>query len=136
MGILMDGLQQQINELNQKVSQLHHIVEQLGLQMLTSHIPREAMVNEQSSSKSPILPNVPPSVSPNVGKTRQYQSVMEHKDILQDEHEGHTLIAPEEEPLLTTDLQVRRLTAQLTAAYNRIAALEEQLLASRVMPQR
>ncbi|NEO26340.1 MAG: hypothetical protein F6K03_05435, partial [Kamptonema sp. SIO4C4] len=29
------------------------------------------------------------------------------------------------------DLQVRRLTAQVTAAYHRIAALEEQLLAQR-----
>ncbi len=132
----MDGLQQQINELNQKVSQLHHIVEQLGLQMGISHLKGEAMVNEQSSSKSPTIANVSRSVSPNIARTRQYQSVMEHKDILVDEHESHTLIAPEEEPLLTTDLQVRRLTAQLTAAYNRIAALEEQLLASRVMPQR
>jgi hypothetical protein len=36
-----------------------------------------------------------------------------------------------EEPNITADLQVQRLTAQLTAAYNRIAALEEQLLAQR-----
>ena len=38
-------------------------------------------------------------------------------------------------PQLTQDLspqvQIQRLTAQLTAAYNRIAALEEQLLANR-----
>ena len=31
---------------------------------------------------------------------------------------------------LAPETQIRRLTAQLTAAYNRIAALEEQLLAS------
>ncbi len=30
------------------------------------------------------------------------------------------------------EIQIRRLTAQLTAAYNRIAALEEQLLSYRI----
>ncbi len=130
----MDGLQQQINELNQKVTQLHHIVEQLSLQMGTSHLNSEAMVNEQSPSQSSSIASLSPSVSPGASRTNHYQSVMEHKDILLDDRETHTLIAPEEEPLLTTDLQVRRLTAQLTAAYNRIAALEEQLLACRMMP--
>nr|WP_243397384.1 hypothetical protein [Crocosphaera subtropica] len=134
MGILMDGLQQQINELNQKVTQLHHIVEKLSLQMGTSHLHSEAMVNEKSHNQSPSIANVSASVPPNTQKSSHYQSVMEHKDILLDDSASHTLIAPEEEPLLTTDLQVRRLTAQLTAAYNRIAALEEQLLACRMMP--
>ncbi len=130
----MDGLQQQINELNQKVTQLHHIVEKLSLEMGTSHLQSEAMVNEKSPSQPPSIASVSPSVPPSVPRTTHYQSVMEHKDILLDDSETNTLIAPEEEPLLTTDLQVRRLTAQLTAAYNRIAALEEQLLACRMMP--
>ncbi|MDJ0845535.1 MAG: hypothetical protein AB4044_22385 [Crocosphaera sp.] len=134
MGILMDGLQQQINELNQKVTQLHHIVEQLSLQMGKVHLHSEAVVNEKLPIQSQSMASAPPSVPPSVPKTNHYQSVMEHKDILLDDRESHTLIAPEEEPLLTTDLQVRRLTAQLTAAYNRIAALEEQLLACRMMP--
>ncbi|WP_323300621.1 hypothetical protein [Crocosphaera sp. UHCC 0190] len=125
----MDGLQQQINELNQKVSQLHHIVEQIGQQMVGSRLPTEVMVNNQQPSL-PSISRPNPIASPRHG---HYQSVMEHKDILPDESENSTLIAPEVEPLLTTDLQVRRLTAQLTAAYNRIAALEEQLLASRIM---
>jgi hypothetical protein len=34
--------------------------------------------------------------------------------------------------LLTPEIQIQRLTAQLTAAYNRIAALEEQLLLKRI----
>lgn len=33
---------------------------------------------------------------------------------------------------LTPEIQIQRLTAQLTAAYNRIAALEEQLLLKRI----
>ncbi|MGG6293430.1 hypothetical protein ACQ4M4_03315 [Leptolyngbya sp. AN02str] len=56
---------------------------------------------------------------------------MEHKDILSDadfldtdSHSGEHSLSPE--------LQIQRLTAQLTAAYNRIAALEEQLLSKRI----
>jgi hypothetical protein len=33
---------------------------------------------------------------------------------------------------LTPEIQIQRLTAQLTAAYNRIAALEEQLMKDRI----
>jgi hypothetical protein len=53
---------------------------------------------------------------------------MHHKDVLEDED---SIGFPED--LVTdvpVDMQVRRLMAQLTAAYNRIAALEEQLLFS------
>ena len=99
-----------------------------------SQLPNEAMLNEKTANQTPSIASVSRSAPPTVAKANHYQSVMEHKDILLDEQESHTLIAPEEEPLLTTDLQVRRLTAQLTAAYNRIAALEEQLLACRLIP--
>ncbi|XHX77779.1 MAG: hypothetical protein RBJ76_25640 [Stenomitos frigidus ULC029] len=58
-------------------------------------------------------------------------SSMEHKDVLADRngihsttHSGERQLAPE--------VQVQRLTAQLTAAYNRIASLEEQLLSRRI----
>ena len=56
---------------------------------------------------------------------------MEHKDVLIDG------IYPEGnldggEKQLTPEIQIQRLTAQLTAAYNRIAALEEQLLLKRI----
>ena len=56
---------------------------------------------------------------------------LEHKDILIDG------ICPEGnldggEKQLTPEIQIQRLTAQLTAAYNRIAALEEQLLLKRI----
>lgn len=51
-----------------------------------------------------------------------------HKDVLED----HDSFGMEDgvNSSLPTDMQVRRLMAQLTAAYNRIAALEEQLLFS------
>ena len=59
------------------------------------------------------------------------QGELEHKDVLIDG------IYPEGnldggEKQLTPEIQIQRLTAQLTAAYNRIAALEEQLLLKRI----
>lgn len=56
---------------------------------------------------------------------------MKHKDVLSD----HNYLESETqggERILTPEVQIQRLTAQLTAAYNRIAALEEQLLAKRI----
>lgn len=56
---------------------------------------------------------------------------LEHKDVLSDliyaDHEAHGT-----DRNLTPEIQIQRLTAQLTAAYNRIAALEEQLIAKRI----
>ena len=53
-----------------------------------------------------------------------------HKDVLSDEKtkSGDRQNAGAN---LSSDVQIQRLTAQLTAAYGRIAALEEQLLARR-----
>ncbi|MEM9137322.1 MAG: hypothetical protein AAGB01_08240 [Cyanobacteria bacterium P01_F01_bin.42] len=53
-----------------------------------------------------------------------------HKDVLSDEKRqpGDREATGGD---LSSDIQIQRLTAQLTAAYGRIAALEEQLLARR-----
>jgi hypothetical protein len=55
------------------------------------------------------------------------QDLSAHKDVIDEEvsdsqERGHSISA---------ELQVQRLTAQLTAAYGRIAALEEQLMVHR-----
>jgi hypothetical protein len=55
---------------------------------------------------------------------------MEHKDVLSDS--GFESDSQMSDRVLSPEVQVQRLTAQLTAAYNRIAALEEQLLSHRV----
>ena len=76
-----------------------------------------------------------PSPGANAGWYSQQRSrldeQMAHKDVLVDvrfpeteQQSGDRLLSPE--------VQVQRLTAQLTAAYNRIAALEEQLLSKRM----
>jgi len=57
---------------------------------------------------------------------------LEHKDVLID-----GLVYPEmkyesRNRQVTPEIQIQRLTTQLTAAYHRIAALEEQLVRQRV----
>ncbi|MEA5419530.1 hypothetical protein VB712_09865 [Spirulina sp. CCNP1310] len=61
---------------------------------------------------------------------------LSHKDVLPDTQRRREHIPDYNmaEQSLSPELQVRRLTAQVTAAYNRIAALEEQLLAQRGNP--
>ncbi|MGK7945286.1 MAG: hypothetical protein AB4058_12535 [Microcystaceae cyanobacterium] len=62
-----------------------------------------------------------------------HRSLREHEDILVDDKlPQSTLPDPLHEPRVASEIQIRRLMAQLTAAYNRIALLEEQLLACRM----
>ena len=57
----------------------------------------------------------------------------QHKDILVDDESVHASVADNNQSLeaISCEEQVHRLTAQLTAAYYRIASLEEQLLSVR-----
>lgn len=122
----MDTLQQQINLMSTKVDALHQLVEQLSHKL--SNVATECKFGANQLQRS------------DTNATNSYRSYqtsasldfsMEHKDVLADhagidstEHRGEKQLAPE--------VQVQRLTAQLTAAYNRIAALEEQLLSRRI----
>jgi hypothetical protein len=119
----MDTVQNQILALNHKVDGLYDTIERLNLKL--------SNVLERSPSQlesSPDFEDCQP-LSPNLKSDRhsELHLFMEHKDVLGDESRREignasmeTEIAPE--------VQIQRLTAQLTAAYNRIAALEEQLL--------
>lgn len=53
-----------------------------------------------------------------------------HKDIVPDPERPYILIEPDRSEI-SLEWQVRRLTAQLTTAYNRIADLEEELMLRR-----
>lgn len=138
ISILMDGLQQQINELNDKFNQLHQMLEQVSQQISTLETPSEisakpseipAKIRQESFN---CVPHPIPSLNTEPSITNEPLRLgMKHKDILSDDRDNRSVISPSEEIVLSRDLQVRRLTAQLTAAYNRIAALEEQLLAYR-----
>jgi hypothetical protein len=120
----MDELQRQIIELSHKMDNLYDVVEEIKGQITYNH--QENYQSPKTLANVSRLRTSAPTVSSRVN------AVMEHKDILVENnswHHDHTSVA---ENSLSCDLQVRRLTAQLTAAYNRIAALEEQLLATRI----
>ena len=129
----MDQLHQQILALEQKLDRIHQIVEKLDRQIGTSQGSRDASI--------PTAPGAAASaghLQASEAPFEAYQAggldgFLEHKDVLLDTTEivsppNQTQVQP-----VSLDIQVRRLNAQLTAAYNRIAALEEQLLAHRAI---
>lgn len=122
----MDTLQIQISELRDKIDRLHELIEQIHHQIkeLSS---QKAKHSEQESYS---LPNFASNAhfSAHEGEP-EYQ--LTHKDILVDDNSS-TSSTNSSGDNLAPDTQIRRLTAQLTAAYNRIAALEEQLLTYRI----
>ena len=124
----MDALQRQIIELTQKFDTLQEIIERLSYQ-----IDRIVSEKEQQKQESDLLASVV-SVNPtsSISNHKQPNPAMEHKDIILDGSGWENDFDRTSEQTISPDIQIRRLTAQLTAAYNRIAALEEQLLARRI----
>lgn len=122
----MDPIQEQVTMLTNKVDALHQMIDQVNgqvsniLALAGPHSPEsgDVMIDDASYDY-----RAQPAPSP-------LDIVSEHKDILVDSN-YLDLDRHHNETSLSKDVQIQRLTAQLTAAYNRIAALEEQLLASR-----
>ncbi len=124
----MDAVQKQIVALSHKVDALYQVIEQLNGKVSES-LAEIKQKPQPESDYSSFSANMRPQV---YQRHSLLDSVMEHKDVLID---GKAEIAnshQNSEKVLSADVQVQRLTAQLTAAYNRIAALEEQLLARRI----
>ncbi len=125
---VMDALRQQVNALSQKVDGLYKIIEDLSDKLSESLLAESKLTERKKTDRSSLTL---------VDKTTSYESynsleaMLEHKDVLLDDNylDKNTQSLEKE---LTADIQIQRLTAQLTAAYNRIAALEEQLLAQRI----
>lgn len=120
----MDSLQEQVSVLNTKVDALHQTLERFGSQVTEALSEVRSVKEEKSVTTST-------SNGRSFYQSRAYEAEMEHKDVLSD------FSYPESEPQsgersLSPEVQIQRLTAQLTAAYNRIAALEEQLLSKRI----
>ena len=78
-------------------------------------------------NSSPAPQNV--TVAPH---SQVYSKTMSHKDVLDDVDDSALPTNSEGQLIMPPEMQVQRLTAQLTAAYSRIAALEEQLLSRRM----
>lgn len=130
----MDSVQKQILALNTKVDALHQVIEQINVRVL------DAISAQSIRSASDVGSEHPSSAEfgsmsyldshPRLSG-RGLDEAFGHKDILSD---GDYFEADSQshERDIEPSIQIQRLTAQLTAAYNRIAALEEQLLARRV----
>jgi predicted lipoprotein len=122
----MDTLQKQLNVLSSKVDGLHQLIEQVSSRV--SEIVSECKLGAE---------NTPHSEFEQAINYRSYKGVssldssLEHKDVLVD---GDSLDAAlqNSDRKLSPEIQIQRLTAQLTAAYSRIAALEEQLISQRI----
>ena len=121
----MEPLQIQISELRAKLDLLYEVVEQMNdrVQQLGLQQPKV----EQESYSLPNFASATVQLA-NYNKESEYQ--LTHKDILVDDNSSSGASSSSDN--LAPDTQIRRLTAQLTAAYNRIAALEEQLLTYRI----
>ena len=77
---------------------------------------------------SPVTQDVAAAAS----HSQVYSKTMSHKDVLDDVDDSALPTNSEGQLIMPPEMQVQRLTAQLTAAYSRIAALEEQLLSRRI----
>jgi len=123
----MDTLQIQISEMRDKIDRLHELIEQLGFQVkeLSSQSPKHTEHDSYS------LPSFASGAASFISQDGESDYQLTHKDILVDDNSS-TSSANSSSENLSPDTQIRRLTAQLTAAYNRIAALEEQLLTYRI----
>lgn len=122
----MDTLQIQVSELRDKIDTLHQLIQEIGGQVKGLSHQQAKQVEQESYS----LPHFASSAHL-VGKNSESEYQLTHKDILVDDNSS-TSSTNSNSDNLAPDTQIRRLTAQLTAAYNRIAALEEQLLSYRI----
>lgn len=122
----MDSLQQQILNLSDKVDALHQVIESLDRKLsqgLSDCFLEQTQIEDNYLEKHQVE-------TFKFKKQVSFNSDLEHKDVLIDG------IYPNNQQTggkqITAELQIKRLTAQLTAAYNRIAALEEQLMRQRI----
>lgn len=108
----METLQEQLTVVNAKIEAIYAKIEAISEQV------------------AELLDVVRPTVElNNVVDQGTPAPMTAHRDILMDERP--TAIGHSNGQVISHELQMQRLMAQLTAAYNRIAALEEQLLSQR-----
>ncbi|NEP44133.1 MULTISPECIES: hypothetical protein [Okeania] len=122
----MELLQEQIIALSKKIEAIHTIIEKLNDQVSTFIIKQKVNKHPSTETTSNLI-----HVNELKQKYNGFDLELEHKDVLVDDdymNQGSQNMDGE----LTSEIQIQRLTAQLTAAYNRIAALEEQLLSRRI----
>ncbi|WP_017325444.1 hypothetical protein [Synechococcus sp. PCC 7336] len=113
----MEYLQQErVSELQQQLELLKQSIERL---------PAAVVAELQTQAIQPPAPIL--STGMQYGSAEEMQGILLDEDMTA-ERQARTAVSQ----AMLPEAQIQRLTAQLTAAYNRIAALEEQLLSQRL----
>jgi len=123
----MEPLQKQVLTLSQKVDALYQVIEHLDGKV-SQALSERCLVKTQEANGN--LQESSDTGRYNLKGQISFNSELEHKDVIADGIYLDTNLSGDRN--LTPEIQIQRLTAQLTAAYNRIAALEEQLLLKRI----
>ena len=124
----MEPLQKQVLTLSHKLDALYQMMEQLENKV--SQALSSSCLERTHSVGDNFLENTDAKRYQLKGHI-SFNPELEHKEVLVDGiYPDMNLQAGDKK--LTPEIQIQRLTAQLTAAYNRIAALEEQLLLKRI----
>jgi hypothetical protein len=110
-----------IEMLTSRVDDVYHILDRLHQHLL----PENPGTNKRPESSAKANRVVPQQHFPKID-IQESADWLIHQDVLTD---NATTSYPQQEIMLSPHSQIQRLTAQLTVAYSRIAALEEQLLA-------
>jgi hypothetical protein len=149
----MESIQQQISALTHKVDRVYQILDRLQQHAMLD-LDAQILGGEETSIKHPLNRDDSQRVGsrnshrlkqegsyhnngsadlPSGSNYRQDKTdwIIAQQDILIDSSGVEISHHQIKEQDLAPQIQIQRLTAQLTAAYNRIAALEEQLLAKR-----
>jgi len=123
----MEPLQNQILTLSHKLDALYQVIEQLDFKVAQAFSECSLAKTQAKNNYQENSDNFPYQLKGQIS----FNQELEHKDVLTD---GIYLDMNRQggDKVLTPEIQIQRLTAQLTAAYNRIAALEEQLLRERI----
>jgi hypothetical protein len=121
----MEPLQKQVVTLSHKVDTLYQAIEALNGRVSEALSECRLAPTPETRQSLHNIEERYPTQAYKTSKTMGHKDVLEDSNSLDNQRQsGEKELAPE--------IQIQRLTAQLTAAYNRIAALEEQLLAQRI----
>lgn len=124
----MEAIQQELNTLSIKVDKLFQLIEVLNHKVSHSLVPEiEYYSDETETTQQQLLRHKYKN-----SQDRDKEISKEDRDLISDRSILNINSHSHKHKDFSPEMQIQRLTAQLTAAYNRIAALEEQLLSRRV----
>jgi hypothetical protein len=110
-------VEKKIELLTSRVDDVYHILDRLHQHLLPENARQEIASKAVKAQPQQNFPKI---------DIQESADWLIHQDVLVD---NETSSYRQQETMLSPQSQIQRLTAQLTVAYSRIAALEEQLLA-------